>query len=129
MALDSLPRSTRAGISNCRQQGSLIVAHHAWIQRQRATGKWHSRREPVNNLLRNYKTILARAGVEVDAFHSLRKSCITNWLKDGVPPHEVQAMAGHASIETTMKYYAKVDIDGRARVRQASERATSGIVA
>ena len=30
---------------------------------------------------------------------------------------------------TTMRYYAKVDIDGRARVRQASERATSGIVA
>ena len=107
----------------------IPATRYAWIQRQRATGKWHSRREPVNNLLRNYKTILARAGVEVDAFHSLRKSCITNWLKDGVPPHEVQAMAGHASVETTMKYYAKVDIDGRARVRQASERATSGIVA
>ena len=29
VALDSLPRSTRAGISNCRQQGSLIVAHHS----------------------------------------------------------------------------------------------------
>ena len=69
------------------------------------------------------------AGAAMDAFHSVRKSCITNWLSDGVPPHEVQAMAGHASLETTMKYYSKVDIDAMTRVRQASERFTAGIIA
>ena len=102
---------------------------YAEVQRQRALGRWHSRREPVNNLLRDYKGVLARAGVEVNAFHSLRKSCITNWLADGVPPHEVQAMAGHADLTTTMRYYSKVSTDAMVRVREASERSVKGVVA
>lgn len=39
-------------------------------------------------------------------FHDLRSTAITNWLLSGIPPQEVQRMAGHASIEVTMKYYA-----------------------
>lgn len=99
------------------------------IQAQRAAGRWNDLRVPMNNRIRGYKRILRRAGVPVDAFHSLRKSCVTNWLEGGVPPHEVQAMAGHASVETTMKYYAKVDRTALDRVRAASERYTKGIVA
>ena len=99
------------------------------ILAQRASGKWTSLRSPLNNRQRGYKAILRRAGVSVDAFHSLRKSCVTNWLEDGVPPHEVMAMAGHASVETTMKYYSKVDRSALDRVRAASERYTKGIVA
>ena len=99
------------------------------IQSQRAAGRWNELRVPLNNRIRGYKRILRRAGVPIDAFHSLRKSCITNWLEGGVPPHEVMAMAGHASVETTMKYYSKVDRSALDRVRAASERYTKGIVA
>ena len=83
----------------------------------------------INNSLRDYHTILRRAGVPVDEFHALRKSCTTNWLDGGVPPHEVQAMCGHASLETTMRYYSKVSIDAKARVREVSERYTAGVIA
>ena len=83
----------------------------------------------MNNRQRDYKATLRRAGVPVDTFHRLRKSCVTNWLEGGVPPYEVQAMAGHASVETTMRYYSKVDKTVLNRVRAASERYTAGIVA
>ena len=76
----------------------------------------------MNNFLRDYYRILGLAGVPKDEFHSLRKTCITNWLEDGVAPHIVQHMAGHASVETTIRYYSKVDRTAIRRVRQASER-------
>ena len=38
-------------------------------------------------------------------FHDLRATCITEWFEQGMMPHEVQRLAGHSSIETTMKYY------------------------
>ena len=86
-------------------------------------------RAPLSSTNYHYKRLLGRAGATIDAFHSLRKSCITNWLEAGVPPHEVQAMAGHADLATTMKYYAKVDKSAMIRVRDASERYTQGVVA
>jgi site-specific recombinase XerD len=36
--------------------------------------------------------------------HSLRHSFVTMLLKGGVPIHVVQALAGHASVVTTMRY-------------------------
>ena len=107
----------------------IPLGRYREILAQRASGKWTGLRSPLNNRQRDYKATLRRAGVPVDAFHSLRKCCVTNWLEDGVPPHEVMAMAGHASVETTMKYYSKVDKTALNRVRAASERYTAGIVA
>ena len=81
--------------------------------------------EVLTNFLRQYHTRCRWAGVPEDDFHSLRKTCITNWLEDGVPPHEVQRLAGHSSIETTMKYYAKVDRSAIDRARNSSARYSS----
>lgn len=36
--------------------------------------------------------------------HSLRHSCATNWLNDGLSIREVQELLGHESLNTTMKY-------------------------
>ena len=79
----------------------------------------------LTNFLRQYHTRCHWAGVPEDDFHALRKTCITNWLEDGVPPHEVQQLAGHSSIETTMKYYAKVDRSAIDRARKTSARYSS----
>lgn len=76
----------------------------------------------LNNFLRQYHARCRWAGVPEDDFHSLRKTCITNWLEDRVPPHEVQRLAGHSSIETTIKYYSKVDRGAIDRARQTSAR-------
>ena len=48
------------------------------IQDERTAGRWHSMRAPLSSTNYHYKRLLGRAGVTVDAFHSLRKSCITN---------------------------------------------------
>lgn len=74
----------------------------------------------LNNFLLQYHARCRWAEVPEDDFHSLRKTCITNWLEAGVPPHEVQRLAGHSSVETTMKYYAKVDRSAIDRARRAS---------
>jgi integrase len=38
--------------------------------------------------------------------HDLRHTCVTLLLDAGVPPHIVQAIAGHSGIEVTMTIYA-----------------------
>ncbi len=84
------------------------------------------RLQTLNNSLRMYHVRCRWADVPPDDFHALRKTAITNWLEAGVPPHEVQRMAGHSSIETTMKHYAKVDRSTIDRVRETSVGDTGG---
>jgi integrase len=84
-----------------------------------------SGREVFNNLNRTFSAACMRAKIAETQFHSLRKTCITNWLESGargarVEPHEVQRLAGHSSIETTMRYYAKVAVEALDRARRAS---------
>ena len=74
----------------------------------------------INEFTRNWHKTLTRAGVPQCEFHSLRKTCITNWLESGVPVHEVQKWAGHSDVNTTIRYYAKVDKSALERVRKAS---------
>ena len=56
-------------------------------------------------------------------FHDLRSTCITEWSEHGMMPHEVQRLAGHSSIETTMKYYVGIRDSMIGRARQASSAA------
>ncbi|HEX3732036.1 MAG TPA: tyrosine-type recombinase/integrase [Mycobacteriales bacterium] len=44
-------------------------------------------------------------------FHDLRHTCITLLLEEGVPPHIVQAVAGHADLKVTMDVYAHTNLD------------------
>ena len=81
----------------------------------------------LNNFLLQYHTRCHWAAVPEDDFHALRKSCITNWLEAGVPPHEAQKMAGHSQIETTIRRYAKVDHTAIDRAREASTRYSKAV--
>jgi integrase/recombinase XerD len=45
--------------------------------------------------------------------HSLRASAITDLIDHGRPATEVQAMAGHADLRTTMRYIERKDADER----------------
>ncbi len=77
------------------------------IKRCRKAGKWNSRSEVVNNLGERFKTIRRHANVAKCTIHDLRRSAITNWAKV-LPIQVVQALAGHADITTTKKYYLAV---------------------
>ena len=66
-------------------------------------------RSLMNNFNRTWRTMCARLDLPQGAFHDLRKSCISNWADRGVPLHKCQELAGHSDIETTRKYYTRVE--------------------
>lgn len=115
---------TRSFLKRDGENPYLFLGTRRWrhILAKREAGKWSEDSDMMNNFLRDYHQILSRAGLPVGEFHSLRKSCITNWLDAGVAPHVVQKMAGHASIETTIKHYSKMRRTAPDSVREASKR-------
>ena len=70
---------------------------------------------------------MAKAGIEKGEFHDLRRTCLTNWLANGLGEHDVMTMAGHASFETTRRFYLAVRKDLLARARKASSAALKSI--
>jgi len=40
--------------------------------------------------------------IDFDVVEDLRRSCITNWAKE-LPAHVAQRLAGHSSLETTVR--------------------------
>lgn len=104
---------------------------------------WKVPPEPID-LLRDYRTgagDLDRAGIPyIDAegrfadFHALRHTFVCRLVRAGVHPKECQVLARHASITTTMNYYAHLRLSDTARAigqmaalpAAAAERAATG---
>ncbi len=53
--------------------------------------------------------------------HDLRRFRATQWAMAGIPPHTIQKLLGHASLQTTMRYLQHVDTSFDL-VREAFER-------
>ncbi len=53
--------------------------------------------------------------------HDLRRFRATQWAMAGIPPHTIQKLLGHASLQTTMRYLQHVDASFDL-VREAFER-------
>jgi integrase len=102
----------------------VFMEHGRWaFYRQKVEdGSWRTGQDLVNNSLRKFKTICRHAGVGPYTIHDLRRSCITNWSKRGLPIHVVQQLAGHSDIKTTQQFYLSVGQDdvNRAQAIQAS---------
>ena len=90
--------------------------------RLKARGKLKSEvcKCPDGNFGRSWKMIFKKADIKDGIFHDLRSTCIPEWLKKGMMPHEIQRLSGHASIDTTMKYYAGIREFMIDRARKAS---------
>ncbi|MDH4179098.1 MAG: site-specific integrase, partial [Armatimonadota bacterium] len=83
--------------------------HLLWL---RSRGKLTDRMRgtPDSAYARRVRRILDRAN-QKGTFHDNRKTCLTRWLEDGrLTPPQVQRLAGHANIETTMRYYYRCDL-------------------
>jgi len=88
---------------------------------------WRNR-DIANNRLREFKRHLKWARIKANgslSLHTLRKSCVQNWA-DHLPPNVTKELAGHASIATTMEYYARVDEDHRTKAAAVIESLVSG---
>ena len=74
----------------------------------------------MNNLLRDTKQCLRKAGVELSAdftLHTFRKSFGQNHADAGTPPGTLAKLLGHANTRVTMEFYN--------RVTDANERAAA----
>ena len=97
------------------------MARYDHIQKLRERGKWKlcdSKLKVVNNFTRQFNHILNRASCKRAKFHDFRRTALTNWLASGMSEHEVMILAGHASFNTTHRFYLAVatDLVDRARV-------------
>ena len=77
-----------------------------------------------SNLGRQWGRIVRNARVKPISLHDLRRTYITRLIGAGVPLPTVQKLAGHANIQTTLKYYNWVsDGDLREAVAKLARRA------
>jgi integrase len=69
-----------------------------------------------------YKPMLAKAGLSYIRPHDLRHTAATLLLREGVQPHVVSEMLGHASVAFTLQTYGHVQTEMRKPARDAMER-------
>ena len=109
----------------------ITAKRYWWLQQLRKKGKMSPRMmvNPDENFSKPFKRILQRAGISNGCFQDLRKTAITNWFlpESGLSPKEVQQLAGHSDIETTMYYYAACRPDIVDRARQAWAIGATGL--
>ena len=95
-----------------------------YIQQElRPKGKWtllSAKDNVVNNFSRRFTTILCKAHITKGTFHDIRKTAITNWLRQGMSEYDVMTLAGHANFETTHRFYLAVADDLIERARRAT---------
>lgn len=86
----------------------------------RKAGKPWKNRYVVNNVLRNFKSHIKRAGIKPIGkltVHTLRKCCGQNWA-DYLPMNVVKELMGHSNIATTQEFYTTVDRDHEKKAAQ-----------
>jgi len=98
------------------------------IQDLRRNGQWtvERGRSPLSKFCHHFNKIRKLAGIATGTFHDLRRTCLSNWIVQGLGLHEVKELAGHAGIETTDRFYLAVRKDVVDRARAASEASRKG---
>ena len=104
------------------------MARYEHIQELRRVGQWtvERGRSPLSKFCHHFNRIRKLAGIESGTFHDLRRTCLSNWVTQGLSLHEVKELAGHAGIETTERFYLAVRKDVVDRARAASEASRKG---
>ena len=106
----------------------IPVPRYGQIQKRRRAGNWtvDDGRAPLDNFDDHFRRIRALASIEKGTFHDLRRTCLSNWVIQGLSLYEVKELAGHAKIETTERFYLAVRRDVVDRARLASDASRKG---
>jgi integrase len=102
------------------------------IQKLRKQGKWtlsSARIKVINNFTRQFKNILALAGMEKGEFHDLRRTALSRMLARGLSKYDLMTIAGHAKFETTQQFYLAVEDNLVSRARDAASDGFGEILA
>ena len=105
-------------------------ARYELIRQLRNAGKWTVSKgaTPLNNFNRQFRSLRKLAGIGEGEFHDLRRTCISRWFDNGLREFEVMSMAGHASFETTRRFYlAYQKTKLLSQTRQASSKTLASI--
>jgi integrase len=104
------------------------MARYECIQEFRRPGQWtvEKGRSPLSKFCHHFNKIRSLASIRTGTFHDLRRTCLSNWIVQGLSLHEVKELAGHANIETTERFYLAVRKDVVDRARTASEASRRG---
>jgi integrase len=106
----------------------IPMARYDRIQELRRAGQWtvEKGRSPLSKFCHHFNKIRRLASIRTGTFHDLRRTCLSNWVIQGLSLHEVKELAGHAGIETTERFYLAVRKDVLDRARVASEASGGG---
>lgn len=64
--------------------------------------------ELLHGIPKGFRHLRNVAGIDEGNIHDMRRTAITNWTKQGLTPKDVQLLAGHEDLNTTLEIYAMV---------------------
>jgi integrase len=99
-----------------QQQERRVLADDRWQDHDLVFATSRGRPINPNNLLRDFRRLVARAAVPGIRIHDLRHTHITLAIQAGAPIGAVSRRAGHARVSTTMDIYAQITPDMHADV-------------
>jgi integrase len=114
-----------ADLLRAQRQKLGALAHVRDLVFPNAEGEY---RQP-NGIDQHFRRVCARLGLKGVTFHSLRKTAITNWRRNGVDLEVASALVGHKGIKVTGEVYSDAQMDRkRAAVEKGrkSESTTQG---
>ena len=108
--MGSVLMEIQSGPINVNQPYPFLLPRRYWeLRSQIGSLARNVRNCPDANFDGMFRSLCRQAGIERGErdFHDLRKTAITNWTRTpGLAPQDVQALARHASLQTTMRYMA-----------------------
>ena len=75
----------------------------------------------IKNPDKTLHRVVTRVGLGWVGFHDFRRFRATTWLKNGLTVDEIRRLLGHASVETTQRYFLEADLVGQVRAAQRRE--------
>jgi integrase len=91
---------------------------------------YDERRLPDRTYYKEFVGIVTKAKIGHGTMHDLRRSAITAWAENkNLQPHEVMKLAGHSSLDTTLKYYVQTKRSMIERARVSTDSSKSKTVA
>ena len=82
-----------------------------WLFPSERSGSGHLERVQAHNVLR---AVFDRLGLDGASTHSMRRTCLTNMSRAGVPLRTIQKISGHSSL-SALQVYLAVDPDDVAK--------------